>query len=191
MIAKLWNCVFVGIRVWLIFRMLGSGSAAAVVFAISEASAVVCTIRGVGWGVLDRSWQGLLCPVLYLAPLLFVPSVEVNQYGAVAVAALCSGQVTVRLFMLDCLSVGSPFYVRLLTRFPYNLVRHPLSFVELLACLAMLITYLTYWNFYVFLVVLACQVLAVCIEEDFLLGIGCGYDEYRRNVRWHWFPLVW
>lgn len=111
--------------------------------------------------------------------------------GGVVVAAGVSCQVGLRLCMLDRLNVGVPFYGGLLQRFPYSVVRHPLALCEVVTCAGMLSAYPSMFNAVVFAFAVFTAGVACELEEDFLRGLGCGYDEYCHRVRWRWIAYLW
>jgi len=75
----------------------------------------------------------------------------------------------------------------LVTKAPYNLVRHPMYLGELVYRLALVAASFSLWGVITFLVLTAVQVLRIRREERVITG----YEEYKTSTRWRMIPGIW
>ena len=75
----------------------------------------------------------------------------------------------------------------LVTKAPYNLVRHPMYLGELLLRVAIVISAEELWGYGMFLALVLIQILRIKREETIIAG----YEEYKQNTRWRLLPGVW
>jgi protein-S-isoprenylcysteine O-methyltransferase Ste14 len=75
----------------------------------------------------------------------------------------------------------------LVTRGPYQLVRHPMYAAALITTIGATINHLNVWNYIVWLVLVLSIIGRIVYEEQLLAG----YQEYKQKVRWRIVPLVW
>lgn len=179
---------FVVLRVALALRFFVPFTFSAALYGCSELSALLLTVRGLYVGKVDKSSVGLFLPFLYILPLLYR---QTSYPGGLAplLGILSFVQLVMRIVMLDRVSVGVAVYVRLLSSFPYSLIRHPLALVELLQVSSFLLVFPTTWNLIAGSLVLPAVVLSVFMEEKFLLTVP-EYRSYSQRVRYRFIPGI-
>lgn len=191
MISYIWIVCVMIFRGWMIQRFLVTGDLLPTVFAISESLALASTAYAAIRGKVDSSIQGLLLPVLHLPVLLFDTSAPAGPDWACGFyLLLVPFQILLRLRMGLCCTVAVPCFVRLLDRFPYSHVRHPLAALELVLAFFVAIWLLTPWNIVVFIVAAVCNVICIRIEERFLMSQE-SYRDYVLRVPWRYVPKLY
>jgi protein-S-isoprenylcysteine O-methyltransferase Ste14 len=75
----------------------------------------------------------------------------------------------------------------LVTRLPYNLIRHPMYLGELILRLALVAAAGTLWGYSMLLALTIIQILRIMREESVISG----YEVYKNNTRWRLIPGVW
>jgi len=124
--------------------------------------------------------------VTTLLPLSFNFLAFTNQkiLSLVSTAGLCSGLVisTISLFALKTAFSVTPEARYIVTRFPYNIVRHPMYLGEIIAALFLAIATASFIGLSIFLIMVLLQRFRARLEEDLLCKTYPGYRDYIGKV---------
>lgn len=184
------SVLILSLRIQLSWLLLTSGTGAGVVLGLGGMLANITTIWAWCVGVPDLSLSGLGVALAHLLPLAFKPEVAHSIYWLPCFWCLFAVQQSLRFRLGRCCTVTAPVFVCVVRQFPYSVVRHPLTLVELCMWTAFALEFGNARNWIVFGCVVVSKVLLVRWEEKFLLQ----QEEYRRyaaTVRWRWVPGVW
>jgi protein-S-isoprenylcysteine O-methyltransferase Ste14 len=75
----------------------------------------------------------------------------------------------------------------LVTKAPYNLVRHPMYLGELVHRCALVGATLSVFNLVLLAVLIAIQLMRIDMEENIITG----YTKYQTQTRWRLVPGIW
>jgi len=182
-------------RIALCAPLLLSGTVGGAIFGASELSACLLTLSQTASTAqrqrLDTSWRGLSVGLAYLTPLALRPTANLSSQAALtALVFLVCSQLALRLYMGRSISVSSPTFVKLLTKGPYEIIRHPLASAEIFQNVTFCLCFISARNWCLLPVVIGSQVWAVMVEERFLLGISADYRDYTQRVHARFIPCV-
>jgi len=176
------------VRAALALRFVLSNTAPAVFFGCLELSAVVLTIRNLSRAGVSKRWEMQLVPMCYLAPLLLKPGTPVIKLWGTLLVFAVLWQAALRLRMGTEISISTPTFSRLLSKGIYGKVRHPLAASSLVVSALFVGTYPSARNLLLFPLVVAAEVLAVVVEERYLLRASPAYADYSQRVPWRFWP---
>lgn len=178
------------LRVALCGALLVSGSFDGAMYGVS--GAIVCVTTAWAWcvGRPDLSWTGLGVGVGHLAVLFLSPGATHWPQFGLLFGFLFGVQCVLRVHLGRCCTVTGPVFVCVVDSGIYGVVRHPMTFVEMLMAIAFALEYPSLWNAGVCAVAFVVKVLICLWEEKFLLS-EAAYREYAERVRWRWLPGVW
>jgi len=182
--------VFILLRFVLIWRLLHTFSWFALMYVISELWTVAMNGIAVCVGRSSNRPITWLVPVLYMAPLGFITTVNPSHGWGVVLVVVCTLQVLMRFSLGTRLTIGVPIFVSLKADGLYKYVRHPLAFVEILQGLAFVLTFTSTYNVAWFGVLVACQTCVVMLEEHFLRQV-LAYRQYCEQVPWRFVKGIW
>lgn len=189
MIAGL-SYILAGFRLWLCVPLLQSGSVSGVILGIVGLVAVGTTVWAWAVGSPDLTWRGLGVGVGHLAILLFDASGRHVAWIAPAFWGLFIFQCWAKWHLGRRCTVTGPVWVDVISSGPYALVRHPMTFVELLMAVVFLLEFPSTWNGFVLVFVVVSKFVITVWEERFL-RCQASYRAYCARVRWRFFPGVW
>ena len=191
MFSLVWSLAFVALRSVLVVGIFRRGLGLPLLFGLSESLALLSTLYSLRFGRCDVSWAGLLCPICYLAPLLFNLSGHVGPDWAADAYLCCVPALwALRLLLgLRC-TVGAPCLTTIVWQFPYSLIRHPLAAVECLACYFVAMWCGTFSALLVWIIVVAASVCAALAEERFLMNVSPLYRAYCEMIPWRFLPHI-
>lgn len=134
-----------------------------------------------GWRVF--AWTDALLPAAYVSAGSELISIRLGEI-------LAAAGIFISLWAI--LSLGNAFGIApadrgLVSRGPYQLIRHPAYAGELLNFLAYGLTHRNTWNTVLTLILIAAMVARILVEERQIEG----YPEYAQRVRWRVLYGVW
>lgn len=191
MISLAWSLLFVVLRTLLVVGVFRRGAGLPLFFGLSESLALLTTLYSLRFGRRDISLAGLLCPLCYLAPLLFNFSQHLGPGWAADVYLCCVPMLwALRLRLGLCCTVGAPCLTTIVCQFPYSVIRHPLAAVECLACYFVAMWCGTFSALLIWLIVVVTSVFAVLVEERFLMNVSPFYRAYSEAIPWRFLPYI-
>jgi len=183
--------MFVLLSINLLGDFMRTGRFTGLLYLVSEALVVVLTIIRRRARQVDRSFTAaLLTSVSLMGPSLvramsgptLVPDIVTAAVSSVGVAIVIAGKVTIgRSFGLAPANRG------VVSRGPYNVVRHPIYAGYMLTHAAALAAYPSVWNITIVLAADTALVLRALVEER-VLSSDVAYQAYCRRVGWHLVP---
>lgn len=184
------NAVLVGLRLWFGLMLISTGTTAGWVLGVAGLLTVVSTVAAWRVGTPCLTWRGLGVGVGHLATLLIRPDKTGAQGFAVVLWCLFAVQMYLRVLLWHRCTVTAPVFVSVVERGPYRIVRHPMTFCEMLIAVASVAQSPSLYNWLVLAFVIACKVWITKTEDTFLRQF-LPYRRYASRVRWFWLPLVW
>jgi len=176
------------LRVGLAWRFVVSNSLPAVFFGSLELLAAVFTARNLWNRKGSTGWLMQLVPTCYVAPLLLQPGISAIKPMGVLVVFAVFLQAALRLRMGLEISISVPTFSRLLSKGIYGRIRHPLATSSILVSTLFVGTYPSVGNLLLLPFLVAAEVLAVKLEERYLLCAAPAYADYSRRVPWRFWP---
>jgi len=186
-VISLTHHFFILFRGALCVPFLLSGKPSAIVFGISEVLAVALSAYGAIGKPKAGGW-GLLTPFCYMMPLFFVANGTGAKPAGLMLILACAVQIVLRLRMGPCISVGIPFCNRVITGWPYSIIRHPLGATEMVIAVAFVAAHPSAWNAFVCVLAIGGAYAAAKLEEGFLLRVSPEYRLYAGRVRNRFIP---
>lgn len=184
--------VLLSINLWNDF--VRTGRLTGLLFLVSEALVVILTIVRRRANTVDRSWPTVVTTTLsFVGPPLMragagpalAPDWLTAMVSVVGVAIVIAGKVTIgRSFGIAPANRG------VVSRGPYNVVRHPIYAGYLLTHAATLAAYPSAWNV---MSVVAGDIALVlrALAEERVLSKDRAYQQYCGRVAWHLVPGVY
>jgi len=178
------------VRLGMSLALCLQGHVVGLVLGLSGLQVVGSTLLAWLSGKPDLTWRGLCVGLGYFSVLLIQPPEHQKAWAGLILWQLFFVQVWIRLLLGRCCTVSGPVFVRVVTRFPYSLVRHPLTVVELLIAAVCVGQAPTLRNLVVGVLLLVVKATLTIWEENFLLNEQ-SYQAYARRVAWRWVPGIW
>lgn len=186
------SSIFILVRLALAIRILSTGSVLSWYFGIAELIVLATTILALRKGVIDASIAGLLVPFAYMYPLLLdtASTGNVDKIAGTVFGLLFALQLATRTYLADCCTIGVPVYVAIRTKGPYAYVRHPLTVIECLQVITIVLAVPTTANLVIGAAAICAYVVAALVEERHLRSQP-DYVAYTHVVPSRLIPGVW
>jgi len=176
-------------RLAVVVHLCSLGQPVSYALALLGAIALLTTVLAWRAGVPCLTWRGSLVGVSYLAMGLMQStglsgSLLLLFWLFFALQLLCKFRLAHRS------TVTAPVFVSLVDRFPFSVVRHPMTLAEWSMAACVMLGDLTLWNLCAFALISALDFLAIRYEERFLSG-WAPYRDYMCRTPFRAFPGLW
>ena len=177
-------------RLFLSLSQSNAGTVSGLVICLSGLIACGTTLSAWSSGRPQLNWQAVGIAMFYLLPIAYQPgNVHLEIFGPFF-WCLFVVQCWVRWRLGRRTTVTGSVYVSLYDRAPYGLIRHPMTFVEILMGFCFTLEFPSLWNFLILLLCFTSKLVIVCWEENFL-NEHESYRLYARRVPWRLIPKIW